>query len=84
MVRLEAAAARDAFADVVNKVAYGDERVVITRRGKPVVAMISLRDLHLLELLEDHLDIEIARKALADPKNRKRIPWEKVKAELGL
>ena len=84
MLRLEATAARDAFADVVNKVAYGDDRIVIARRGRPVVAMISLRDLQLLELLEDHLDIEAARKALADPRNRRRIPWKKIKADLGL
>ena len=41
-------------------------------------------DLRLLEALEDRLDIEAARKALADPKNRKRISWGKVKAGLGL
>ena len=32
MLRLEATAARDAFADVVNKVAYGDDRIVIARQ----------------------------------------------------
>lgn len=84
MVRVEATAARNAFADVINKVAYGAERVVIERRGKPVAAVIPVEDLRLLELLEDHLDIGAARKALADPKNRVRVPWEKVKADLGL
>ncbi len=83
MVRIEATTARNAFSDVVNRVAYGADRVVIERRGKPVAAVIPMEDLRLLELLEDHLDIEAARKALADPKNRVRIPWEKVKAGLG-
>jgi len=84
MVRIEATTARNAFSDVINKVAYGADRVVIERRGKPVAAVIPMEDLRLLELLEDHLDIEAARKALADPKNRVRIRWEKVKADLGL
>lgn len=84
MVKIEATTARNAFSDVVNKVAYGADRVVIERRGKPVAAMISMADLRLLELLEDRMDIEAARRALAEPKNRVRIPWEKVKADLGL
>ncbi|MBI4590825.1 MAG: type II toxin-antitoxin system Phd/YefM family antitoxin [Candidatus Rokubacteria bacterium] len=84
MVRVEATTARNAFSDVVNKVAYGADRVIIERRGKPVAAVIPMEDLRLLELLEDRLDIEAARKALADPKNRRRIPWQKVKADLGL
>lgn len=84
MVKIEATTARNAFSDVVNKVAYGADRVVIERRGKPVAAVISMEDLRLLELLEDRLDIEAARKALTNPKNRVRIPWQKVKADLGL
>ena len=43
-----------------------------------------VEDLILLESLEDALDLEDARKALADPKNRKRIPWERVKSALRL
>ena len=84
MVKVEATAARNAFSDVVNRVAYGADRVVIERRGKPVAAVIPIADLRLLELLEDRLDIEAARKALANPKNRVRVPWQKVKADLGL
>ena len=84
MVRIEATTARNAFSDLINKVAYGADRVVIERRGKAVVAVIPVADLRLLELLEDHLDMEAARKALADPKNRVRVPWAKVKAALGL
>ena len=84
MLKLEATTARNAFSDLVNKVAYGADRVVIERRGKPVAAVIPIADLRLLELLEDRLDIGAARKALANPKNRVRVPWQKVKADLGL
>jgi hypothetical protein len=35
------------------------------------------------EIVEDAIDLMIAKRALTDPANR-RIPWEQVKRELGL
>ena len=75
---------RDSLADLVNRVVYGHERVVLTRRGKQLAALVSLQDLELLEELEDKLDLVAAMAALQDPENRQRISWEQVKAELGL
>ena len=43
-----------------------------------------MKDLKLLEAIEDRLDLEDVEKALADPKNKKAIPWEKVRKDLGL
>ena len=84
MKRLEATEARDRFSKAVSRAAYGSDRIVIQRRGKPVAALVSMDDLRLLEALEDQFDVEAARKALADPKNRKRIPWRRVKVAFGL
>jgi prevent-host-death family protein len=56
--------ARQQFSDIVNWSAYGKERIVLTRSGKEVVALVPIEDLNLLEELEDRLDIEAARKAL--------------------
>jgi prevent-host-death family protein len=83
-MKVEATQARNTFAEMVNRVRYGADRVIIQRRGKPVAAVVPVEDLRLLELLEDHLDIEAARRALADPRNRVRIPWARVKAALKL
>jgi prevent-host-death family protein len=41
--------ARAEFADLVNRVVYGGERVVVTRHGKPLVALVSAADLALLD-----------------------------------
>jgi len=76
--------ARENFSDLVNRSAYGKERVVLTRRGKGVVAVVPIEDLKLLEAMEDRLDIEDIEKALADPENKRAIPWDKVKKDLGL
>ena len=76
--------ARGEFSALVNRAAYRQERVVLTRHGKPIAAIISTDDLELLEALEDRDDLEAARAALADPENAEPIPWEQVKADLGL
>src|SRR5213593_2172646 len=41
--------ARAELADLINRVVYGGERVVVTRHGKPLVALISAADLRRLE-----------------------------------
>lgn len=59
--------ARKNFADIVNTVAYGKEPVVLTRRGQEIAALISIEELQLLQRIEEHIDIEDAKKALEEP-----------------
>lgn len=42
--------ARAELAELINRVVYGGERVVVTRHGKPLVALVSAADLERLEL----------------------------------
>ena len=70
---------KDTLSEVLNRAAYGRERIVIASRGKPKAAVISVDDLELLEELEDAL---AAREALAAYRARETVPWEEVKAEL--
>ncbi len=84
MTTLSTVKARENFTDLVNRSAYGKERVVLTRRGKGVAAVVPIEDLNLLEAIEDRLDLEDIEKALADPENKKAIAWDKVKKDLGL
>jgi prevent-host-death family protein len=87
MRRMAASEARRDFAEVVNRVAYGKERVIIGRRGKELAAVIPMADLRLLERLaeklEDRLDAEDALRVEADERDES-VPWEQVKEELGL
>lgn len=64
---ISTADARRKFADIVNKVAYGKEPVVLTRRGQEIAALVSIEELELLQQIEDYIDIEDAKKALAEP-----------------
>lgn len=68
--------AREHFSELINRSAYGKERVVLTRRGKGIAAVIPLEDLNLLEEIEDRLDIEAARIALAEAQQQGTIPLE--------
>jgi prevent-host-death family protein len=76
--------ARESFSTTVNRVAFGGERVVLTRHGRRVAAVVPIEDLELLEALEDARDLDEVRAALADPTNRERIGWEDLKSSLGL
>lgn len=44
--------ARAEFAELVNRVVYGGERIVVTRHGKPLAALVPAEDLARLEDLE--------------------------------
>ncbi len=76
--------ARNSLAEIVNSVAFGKERIVLTRRGKGLVAVVPIEDLETLERLEDLEDLRAAEAALADPANEKRVPWDEVKRALKL
>lgn len=43
------AQAKNLLSELVNRVAYGGERILLASRGRPKAALISLADLHQLE-----------------------------------
>lgn len=63
--------AREHLSDVVDRARYTLERVVLTKRGREIGAMISIDDLKLLEMLEDQLDIKEARQALEESQGKR-------------
>jgi prevent-host-death family protein len=51
--------ARAELADLINRVVYGGERVVVTRHGKPLVALVSAADLERLEELQEPVEEQV-------------------------
>ena len=82
MTRLATSQARHQFAEIVNQVAFGGERIVLHRHGKDVAAIVPVADLELLEHLENRMDLDAARAALNE--KGERVNWRKLKKELGL
>jgi len=81
MTTMTTVEARDHFAELLNRSAYGKERIVLTRRGRELVAILPLEDLRLLEEVEERMDVKEALKALDEPGET---PLEDMKNELGL
>lgn len=78
--KITTADARKKFANIINRVAYSDESFVLTRRGEPIAAIVSMKELELLREMEDRLDIEDAWKAKKEP--GEPVAWEDLKKEL--
>jgi prevent-host-death family protein len=52
MVQVNLAKAKGSFSEYASRAAYTDEHIIITKRGKPFVALISVKDLELLEKIK--------------------------------
>jgi len=79
--------ARARLADVVDQARVEHDPVFLTRRGRRVAAVIDADHLErLLEAAEDLVDLRAAAAARAEmaETGQGAIPWEQVKADLGL
>ena len=83
MTRMGVSDARGHLSEVVDRTRYTHERVVLTKRGRDVGAIISIDDLKLLEMLEDQLDIKAARQTLEESQGE-RISYDEIREKLGL
>ncbi len=84
METLNTSDARERLAEVLNRVAFGKDRVRITRRGKEIAAVVPIEDLELIERLEDQIDLQEAEKALEEARQKGTIPLADIREELGL
>jgi antitoxin Phd len=80
--KITTADARKKFSNIINRVAFGNESFVLTRRGEPIAALVSVKELKVLQELEDRIDIQDAWKAKNEPGDP--VPWEELKKELEL
>ena len=79
---ISTADARKKLANIVNRVAFGKESFVLTRRGEALAALVSVEDLRLLQEMEERMDEKDAWQARAE--SEETVTWEKLKEELNL
>jgi antitoxin Phd len=86
MTEITVSHARARLADVVDAARVQHDPVYLTRRGQRVAAVIDAEDLsRLLDAAEDLADLQAARAAREEMAGgATAIPWELVKADLGL
>jgi prevent-host-death family protein len=84
MSTVTVAGAKNHFSDLLRRAEYVGERIVVSRHGKPVAAIISTGDLHKLNALEDGQDVADAQAALAEADAHGTVPLEAVLAKHGL
>lgn len=61
---VSAAEAKNKFSEIIGRAAYGRERIIVERKGKPLAAVISIEDLKRLEELEDEVDSRLLQEAV--------------------
>jgi prevent-host-death family protein len=86
MTRVSVSEVRKELSRTLNRASRKGRRIMVQRRGKDLVAIIPAEDLrlfeHLLEVYEDRLDLEAAK--AAEDESDERIPYGKVRRDLGL
>ena len=72
---------KETFTEAIHRVQTEDERTFLQDRGRDVAVLISVKDLELLEQLEEQADLEEALKAMNDPTDEV-VNWEDAQKEL--
>ncbi len=82
MRRISVTQASNELAAIIEQIESGGEPVMLMDGEVPVAGIVPPEALAALDELEDQLDLAAAEEALAE--SDERIPWETVRAELGL
>ena len=75
---------RKGLVNVLERVEESKERLIITRRNKPVAALVPIDDAALLEKLEDDLDLLEALQAIKDYESAGGVSLRRLEEELAL
>jgi prevent-host-death family protein len=83
MFRITATEARRTLPEIIDRAAYGHERICLTKHGKEMACVISMDDLRAWEMLEEYLEM---RGALAADEEsvQSSAGWEEFEIEMGL
>jgi prevent-host-death family protein len=81
---ISVADARSDLAELLNRVAYGKERLVITRHGREVAAIVPVEDLDLVKRLRRFVARKDVARALDQLDTGRTASWEQLRRELGL
>ncbi len=70
--------AKEDFADLISRVSHHKERIILTRRGKEVAAIIPIEDFALLQSSQNKNDLNDAAAALKEAREKGVITLEQL------
>ncbi len=68
------AEAKNQLSELLNRVHYRGERILVTKRGKPIGALVSARDLEMIEKADKEKTLRRVREI--QKRTKKYIPYE--------
>lgn len=68
--------AKEEFSELINRVSHNKERIILTRRGHEIAALVPLDDFLLLEQKQNKNDLEAALDALQEARSQGAITLE--------
>ncbi len=75
--------AKEQFSDLINQVAHNKERVLLSRRGKDIAAIIPIEDFKLLLTTQDKYDLREAMDSLKESRDKGTFTLTQLKEEIG-
>lgn len=82
-ITINTADAKEQFTDLVNQVAHNKERILLTRRGKEIAAIIPIEDLKLLLATQDKHDLREATESLKESREKGTLTLDELKDKVG-
>jgi prevent-host-death family protein len=83
MASITTVVARNDFSSVLNRAAFGKERVILKRRGKAIAVVVPMEDLALLQSLEDKLDSAAVLASRKETRKKGTKSLAQLRAEVG-
>jgi prevent-host-death family protein len=80
---INTADAKEDFSELVNRVSHNKERILLTRRGKAVAAIIPIEDLASIEDAQSKQELEEAMEALKEARSHGTVTLEELKENIG-
>lgn len=80
---INTADAKEEFTELVNRVVHNKERIVLTRRGNDIAAIVPIEDFILLLANQQKADLEDAANALKEAREQGTMTLDDFKEELG-
>ena len=80
---INTAEAKEEFSELINRVSHNKERIILTRRGKEIAAIVPFEDLLFLQEAQNKNDLNDAAEALKEARNKGSITLEDLKEEIG-